>query len=257
MTALLDSPQTTHNPRYSNETFAGEFVDLSKPLPHQFDLESVAAGLSKVCRYAGGPQFFYCVAEHAYWVSKRLEWLGHDVDVQLAGLHHDDAEFVMGDVTTPMKRYLADREAERARALENSTGALLTGLLAGVADDAKTRFIVDAIKTHIADQQDDAIIKELEASLMEVIIPGLGFFPGEIDLEHPAIKNADLWALAGEALQLTKSGGEGWAEIGEYDPHPDLSSIGLSSERAASLWIARHNELLAKLRRLPTPPRHV
>jgi hypothetical protein len=130
------------------------------------------------------------------------------------------------------------------------------GLLDGVADEAKTRSIVEAVQAHIASQR-EAIIKELEESLMQAIIPGLGFFAGEINLEHPAIKNADLWALAGEALQLTKSGGEGWAEIGEYDPHPDLSSIGLSSERASSLWRARHNELLAKLRRLPTPPRHV
>lgn len=212
MTALREKPTTTHDPRYSLETLSGAFVDLSDPSPEQFDLHSIAHGLAKVCRFGAQARCFYSVAEHAYWVSKRLEWLGHTVAVQLGGLHHDDPEHVMGDITTPMKRYLA----------------LHTSALA-----------------------------DLEASLMAAIIPALGFHPGELDLEHPAIHAADRWALAGEALHLTQSGGRGWTDIPEYDPHPDLSGIGLSSERATDLWVARHHDLCSRLRRPATRTLHV
>ena len=212
MTALRDHPTTTRDPRYSLETLSGAFVDLSNPSPEQFDLHSIAHGLAKICRFGAQARFFYSVAEHAHWVSKRLEWLGHDVDVQLAGLHHDDAEAVIGDITTPMKRYLA----------------LHTSALA-----------------------------DLEASLMAVIIPALGFHPDEIDIAHPAVHAADRWALAGEALHLTQSGGHGWSDLPEYDPYPDLSSIGLPSERATDLWIARHHDLCNRLRRPATRTVHV
>jgi hypothetical protein len=212
MTALRDTPATTHDPLYSVETLSGGFVDLSNPLPEQFDLNSIASGLAKVCRFAAQIPFHYSVAEHAYWVSKRLEWLGHDVAVQLAGLHHDDPEHVMCDITAPMKRWLA--------------------------------LHTDALET-------------LEASLMAAIIPGLGFYPGEIDIEHPAVHAADQWARAGEALVLTRSGGRGWTGIQEYDPHPDLSTIGLSTERAAALWTARHHELFHKLRHAGSRTNHV
>lgn len=256
-TPLVQTGPTAPDPRYSVETFGGRFVDLSNPLPEQFDLEDVAAGLSKVCRYAAGPKWFYCVAEHAWWVSKRLELLGFSVRKQLGGLHHDDAEFVMGDVTTPMKRYLADREAAMLDSIQQSQGALLTVLLAPHIDDWDT---ITSIVSQLDDNLDtyrESILKELEASLMAAIIPGLGFASNELDLTDPAIKSADLWALAGEARYLTKSRGEGWLEIGEYDARPDLSSLGLSSERAKALWLERHHELTAQLRQPPTPGRHV
>ncbi len=212
MTALRENPATTHDPRYSVETLNGAFVDLSNPSAEQFDLHSIATGLANVCRFAGQTPFPYCVAEHAYWVSKRLEWLGHGVEVQLGGLHHDDPECVMGDITSPMKRWLA--------------------------------LHTDALEL-------------LEASLMAAIIPSLGLHPSEIDLEHPAIEAADHWARAGEALHLTKSRGRGWTGIREYDPHPDLSRIGLPRDRAASLWIARHHELFHQLRPRITRAAHV
>ena len=212
MTALRENPTTTHDPRYSVKILSGAFVDVSNPLPEQFDLDSIGNGLAKVCRFVGQIPFWYSVAEHAYWVSKRLEWLGHTVAVQLGGLHHDDPEHVISDIPAPVKRWLA------------------------VHTDA---------------------LEILEASLMAAIIPALGFHPGEIDLEHPAVHAADQWARSGEALYLTQSGRHGCGDLPDHDPYPDLSSIGLSSERAADLWIARHHELVSSLRGLGSHTRHV
>jgi len=212
MTALRENPTTTHDPRYSVKILSGAFVDMSHPLPEQFDLNSIANGLAKVCRFAGQIPFWYSVAEHAYWVSKRLERLGHDVRVQLAGLHHDDPEHVIGDIAAPVKRWLAVH--------------------------------TDALET-------------LEAALMAAIIPSLGFYPGEIDIEHPAVHAADQWARASEALYLNHSHGAAWPGPRELDPNPDLSSIGLSPERAASLWTTRHHDLFHKLRHPNSRTDHV
>ena len=258
MTALLDSA-TAHDPDYSVETFSGDFVDLSNCLPQVFDLVSIANGLSKICRYGSQAQFHYSVAEHAYWVSKRLEWVEHSPEVQLAGLHHDDAEAIMGDVTTPMKRYLAREQEELLAAAAQEARDELAELLPDLPPD-RLAAVQAAVTARVARRR-EAILKKLEQKLMEAIIPGLGLYPGEVPLHiesvKVSVKNADLWALAGEARQLTRSGGLGWSEIGEYDPHPDLSAIGLGPERAASLWLARHHELVAKVRRLPTPKSHV
>lgn len=198
MSALNQAP----NPLCSIETYTGRALDLSDPRPEQIDLTSIANGLSKICRYGSQALFFYSVAEHAYWVSKRLEWLGHSPQIQLAGLHHDDAEALMGDITTPMKRYLAARTD---------------------------------------------VLKHLESSLLKAIIPALGLDPNIINMEDPALKPADLWALAGEAQQLTHTHGLLWVGMVPYDPHPDLASIGLSPERACGLWLARHQQLLSRL----------
>lgn len=84
------------------ETWTGKYVDLAAPQAHQIDLDSVAHGLANTCRYNGQVRF-YSVAEHAVMVSRRLERQGWDVEFQLAGLHHDDAEAFLGDVTRPLK----------------------------------------------------------------------------------------------------------------------------------------------------------
>lgn len=87
------------------ETYTGKYVDLENPQAHQIDLQSIAHGLANTCRYNGQVKF-YSVAEHAVMVSRRLERQGFDAETQLAGLHHDDAEAFLGDVTRPLKGLL-------------------------------------------------------------------------------------------------------------------------------------------------------
>ncbi len=48
----------------------------------------------------------YSVAQHACLVVKLVEMLGGTFPQQLAALHHDDAEIVLGDVPSPMKEAL-------------------------------------------------------------------------------------------------------------------------------------------------------
>lgn len=88
------------------ETFSGRYVDVDKPVVSTIALEDIAHALANTCRYGGHCTRFYSVAEHAVFVSKRLERKGHSGSIQLAGLHHDDAEAFLMDVPRPMKPLL-------------------------------------------------------------------------------------------------------------------------------------------------------
>lgn len=88
-------------------------------------LEVIAHHLSQLCRYAGATTRFYSVAEHAVLVSRRLRAQGYDVSVQLAGLHHDDAEAFLGDVGSALKRSLSNYdvlETNMMSAIKNHLG---------------------------------------------------------------------------------------------------------------------------------------
>lgn len=90
------------------ETHSGRFVDTSNPDPVTILLSDIAHALSLTCRYGGHCRVFYSVAEHAVFVSKRLERKGYGRLAQLRGLHHDDAESYLGDIPRPMKPLLGD-----------------------------------------------------------------------------------------------------------------------------------------------------
>lgn len=88
------------------ETYSGLFVDTKNPDPATIRLSDISHALSQTCRYGGHCRAYYSVAEHAVLVSKRLERKGYGWLVQLAGLHHDDAEAYLGDIPRPMKPLL-------------------------------------------------------------------------------------------------------------------------------------------------------
>lgn len=96
-------PRITEN---EVETFSGVYVDVSNPQPDTITLEDVAHALAYTCRYGGHCARFYSVAEHAVFVSRRLERRGASRSLQLAGLHHDDAEAYLGDIPRPLKPLL-------------------------------------------------------------------------------------------------------------------------------------------------------
>jgi len=97
----------THTPTsFEVETFTGRYVDTNLPDPETIKLEDIAHALSQICRYGGHCSKFYSVAEHAVAVSKRLERRGCGAVLQLAGLHHDDAEAYLGDIPRPLKGLL-------------------------------------------------------------------------------------------------------------------------------------------------------
>ncbi len=106
------------------ELASGGYLDLADPDPKDIRLEDVAHGLSQTCRYAGQCDPSYAVAEHAVLVSEYLQAERAPLPVCLAGLHHDDAEAYIGDMTRPLKALLPDYSAIEARMM----AAIVTGL---------------------------------------------------------------------------------------------------------------------------------
>jgi hypothetical protein len=92
------------------ELQSGRFLNLRVPDVRDIVLEDIAHGLAHTCRYAGQPNEFYSVAEHTVLVAAKLRADGHSVLSQWAGLHHDDAEAYIGDVSRPLKRLLPEYE---------------------------------------------------------------------------------------------------------------------------------------------------
>ena len=85
------------------ETYSGVKLYFGAPTPAMLKLEDVAHVLPRLARYNGHTRRFYSVAEHTClmrdWVAKR----GGSPRDRLTALHHDDAEFVIGDMPRPIK----------------------------------------------------------------------------------------------------------------------------------------------------------
>ena len=69
-------------------------------------IEDIAHALSNLCRFTGHSKYFYSVAQHSYYCSKLAEHMNFGPKIQLKCLLHDAAEFVIGDVSRPIKRIL-------------------------------------------------------------------------------------------------------------------------------------------------------
>lgn len=100
------------------ETSTGKYLDMEKPSSEAIELEDIAHSLGNICRYNGHCLNYYSVAEHAVFVSKRLERKGFSRLIQLAGLHHDDAEAFLGDIPRPLKPLLGIKYTELTDAVD-------------------------------------------------------------------------------------------------------------------------------------------
>lgn len=87
-------------------TAAMKRFELDFPEEHEFDVRAIAIALANENRYVGHTSIPYSVAQHAVLVS---DWLMQETDdavIAYQGLHHDDAEFVTGDIPSPVKKWL-------------------------------------------------------------------------------------------------------------------------------------------------------
>lgn len=85
------------------ETPSGRFVNIKNPDPATITVGDIAHKLAQTNRWGGSAKYPYSVAQHAVFVSERLERMGAPRHVQLLGLHHDDPEAYLGDLPHPWK----------------------------------------------------------------------------------------------------------------------------------------------------------
>lgn len=105
-------------------TYSGRKLDLKNPNIERIEVVDIAHHLSRICRYTGAVPKHYSVAQHCIHVSKWLEDQGYNKELQLKGLLHDAAEYCLGDLHGPLKKYLAPENlyADLERAWEIAIG---------------------------------------------------------------------------------------------------------------------------------------
>lgn len=202
----------THVPTaHEIETYSGRFVDLSNPSPASINLADIGHALSQTCRYGGHCREYYSVAEHAVFVSKRLQRKGYSNAIQLAGLHHDDTEAYLGDIPRPLKPLLGE------------TYKLMT----------------DAV--------DDAVFKSLYLAKYGLL--NFKFFHAPVvkDADNWALFVEARHLLPSEGRQWwdgeQASASWGLVSLPSRIVTPDYWHGGLSPEKAEELYLDRHMEL--------------
>jgi hypothetical protein len=104
---------------------AGHYLDLANPSPKAIDIESIAAALSKICRFGGHTPRFYSVAEHVCHASYLSFADGVPLECTQAVFLHDAAEAYLGDVVKPLKNMLPEYvvvESRMERAIAEAFG---------------------------------------------------------------------------------------------------------------------------------------
>jgi hypothetical protein len=86
------------------ETASGRYIDPLDPSRGGVYLDDIAHHLAQVNRFNGAARRPISVAEHTILVADRLHSQGHGAPTILAGLHHDDAEYILNDICRPLKR---------------------------------------------------------------------------------------------------------------------------------------------------------
>ena len=98
-------------------TYGGHIVDIANPTVEMIREDDVIKSLARRPRYGGFLDTpldeLYVVAQHAVYVSRVAGTLegGDDPLARYHALHHDDPEYILMDVVSPMKRILPDYKA--------------------------------------------------------------------------------------------------------------------------------------------------
>ena len=83
---------------------SGRSVDPLNLRESDLDIRDIAHNLSLLCRYTGAFPFHYSVAQHSLLVCEMMKQDRRSKEAQLAGLLHDSAEYVFGDVNYHLKK---------------------------------------------------------------------------------------------------------------------------------------------------------
>ncbi len=83
-------------------TSSGKFIDYENPTVDAIDTGTIANELSLINRWNGNLHFPYSVVQHSLLVAQLIpvpEW-------RIYGLLHDAAEAYIGDINTPLKKFI-------------------------------------------------------------------------------------------------------------------------------------------------------
>lgn len=91
-------------------TASGRVFSLRHPRSEDVCIRDIAHHLARICRYGGGVQDHYSVAQHSVLVAESLRIAGASLEHQRWGLLHDAAEAYCGDIIRPLKSLMRGDE---------------------------------------------------------------------------------------------------------------------------------------------------
>lgn len=93
----------------SYTTHTKRLLDLAFLEGRDINLEDIAHSLAYQCRFNGHTNRFYSVAEHSVVLARLVEPKseGQNLERRLCALLHDASECYLGDITSPVRSYLA------------------------------------------------------------------------------------------------------------------------------------------------------
>jgi hypothetical protein len=97
------------------QTCGGTRFHLQNPTPEMVDIDDIAIALSRIPRFNGHTKKHKCalsVAQHSLMVAQMLP-----DELKLVGLLHDSPEYVLGDMTRPLKRMFPEFKILESRVL--------------------------------------------------------------------------------------------------------------------------------------------
>lgn len=100
---ITTMPREAQDRKGMIRTYSGLYVNPLKMRARDIRIADIAHHLSLICRYTGACPKHYSVAQHSLLVSYHLRDEGASYELQLAGLLHDAAEYVLNDIASPVK----------------------------------------------------------------------------------------------------------------------------------------------------------
>ena len=98
------------------QIFTGKKFWPLDPKSEEVDIKDIAHSLAFQCRFNGHSNYFYSIAQHSVIVSKIVS-----KDQAFAALLHDAAETYIGDMVSPLKRFMPEFKEIENKSAEKIT----------------------------------------------------------------------------------------------------------------------------------------
>jgi hypothetical protein len=170
----VDNSESALRGRFTMATVSGRVISFVEPKVADIELEDIACGLARVCRYSGQIRRFYSVAEHSVWCAQAA-MARHGVETAQAALMHDAAEAYVGDMVRPLKMLLRSDGIASAYDEAEATFARVIGKRFGLVEGYDELPDVKAIDEACCAREQERL--RVQPAGWKPHVPPLAFWP--------------------------------------------------------------------------------